>query len=469
MPKADVMIRISVSALLAVFFCHTLTAGAAERPNFVVIFCDDLGYGDLSCFGHPSIKTPHLDAMAAEGQKWTNFYVAACVCTPSRAGLLTGRLPIRNGMCSDTRRVLFPDSSGGLPTSEITIASALKKEGYRTAAVGKWHLGHLPEFLPTSHGFESYLGIPYSNDMDKLDKIDQFLLAEQEKFTSYNVPLLRNKEVIERPTDQRTITKRYTEEAVKKIGEFKEEPFFIYLAHSLPHIPLFRSAEFKDTSANGIYGDVIEEIDWSVGQVRKALKETGVLENTLVVFTSDNGPWERFKTHGGSAGMLRDGKGSTWEGGMREPTVVSWPGTLKPGTVTEIGATLDLLPTFVSLAGGNLPEDRIYDGHDLSDFLKGKTDKSPREAVFYYHGEQLFAVRKGNYKVHFKTKTSYVKQKQAEVHDPALLYHLGHDPGEEWNIAPENPEIIEELTALADEHRKGIKPVKSHLTGRIGE
>jgi len=454
---------------LAALTLMALSSIAAEKPNFVVIFCDDLGYGDLSSFGHPTIKTPNLDLMAAEGQKWTNFYVAACVCTPSRAGLLTGRLPIRNGMCSDTRRVLFPDSSGGLPPSEISIATALKSQGYRSAAVGKWHLGHLPQFLPTSHGFESYLGIPYSNDMDAIKKPNHFELAENETFSAYNVPLIQNEEIIERPVDQRTITKRYTEEAVKKIHELKDEPFFIYLAHSLPHIPLFRSADFKDSSSNGIYGDVIEEIDWSVGEVRAALAKAGVAKNTLVVFTSDNGPWLKFKTHGGTAGMLRDGKGSTWEGGMREPTIMSWPGTIAPAIVHELGSTLDLLPTFVSLAGGELPTDRVYDGHDLAPFLLGDSETSPRDEMFYYHGEQLFAVRKGQYKAHFKTKTSYTDQKVAEVHDPPLLYHLGHDPGEQWNIAAENPEVVAELIALAGSHRDSIETVPSQLVGRIGE
>lgn len=449
-----------------------LAAGlqAGDQPNFVVIFCDDLGYGDLSCFGHPTIKTPNLDQMAVEGQKWTNFYVAACVCTPSRAGLMTGRYPIRNGMCSDNRRVLFPDSAGGLPRSEITIARALKGLGYKTACVGKWHLGHLPEFLPTSHGFDSYFGIPYSNDMNRIKREDQLLLAEREDFEAYDVPLMRDTEEIERPADQRTITKRFAEESVKFIESAAAggEPFFLYLAHSLPHIPLFRSAESKDTSTAGIYGDVIEEIDWSAGQIRAALEKAGVAENTLVVFTSDNGPWLTFNTHGGSAGLLREGKGSTWEGGMREPTVMWWPGKLKPGIVHDMGSTLDLFPTFVKLAGGQIPDDRTYDGVDISPALFG-TGPSGRDEMFYYHGQQLFAVRQGEFKAHFQTKISYTGQKEAESHDPPLLYHLGHDPREKFDVAKGNEAVIAEIRKLAEAHKASIEPVASHLESRISE
>lgn len=468
LPKVGIMIQRSLHFALTclLFLVSFADSKAAEtRPNIVVIFCDDLGYGDLACFGNPTIKTPNLDRMATEGQRWTNFYVAACVCTPSRAGLMTGRLPIRNGMCSDKRRVLFPDSDGGLPPSEITIARALKDAGYHTSAIGKWHLGHLPEYLPTSHGFDSYFGIPYSNDMDKVEKTDHYTLAENERFEAYNVPLMRDKEIVERPADQRTITRRYTEEALKTIRERKEDPFFIYLAHSLPHIPLFRSEKFKDISMAGIYGDVIEEIDWSVGQVLDTLRAEGIAENTLVVFTSDNGPWLLFKTHGGSAGLLRDGKGSTWEGGMREPTVMWWPGKLKEGVVQEMGCTLDLLPTFVALAGGKLPTDRTYDGYDLSPVLFG-TGSSPRDTMFYYHGEQLFAVRKGPFKAHFQTKTSYVGQKEAKQHEPPLLYHLGNDPSEKYDIAPQHSEVITEIRKLAETHRASIEPVENQLEKR---
>ncbi len=470
-----VLVLLPCATILLHNGCKTDNAQDTEKPNFVVIFADDLGYGDLGVFGHPTIKTPELDKMAHEGQKWTNFYVAAPVCTPSRAGLLTGRLPIRSGMCSDKRRVLFPDSNGGLPQSEITIARALKGNGYKTAAIGKWHLGHKSPYLPTDHGFDSYFGIPYSNDMDKTGKGNHFKLAEEETYQAYNVPLMRDDKIIERPADQRTITKRYTEEAVKKINEFKEEPFFIYLAHNLPHIPLFRSGEFKGTSLAGIYGDVIEEIDWSVGQIIETLKEQGIAENTLVVFTSDNGPWHVFKTHGGSSGLLQGAKGGTFEGGMREPTIMWWPGNIKPGVVMDMATTMDLLPTFCSLSGAELPNDRKYDGYDISPLIKG-TGKSQRDVVFYYRGEQVFAIRKGNYKAHFITQLEYgssaahsisdehlnIKNSPTFLEEP-LLYNVAEDPSERWNIANEHPEIIAEIKEIMEEHRAGIKPVENQL------
>jgi len=453
------------------------------RPNYIIVFCDDLGYGDLSSFGHPTIQTPHLDQMAAEGQKWTNFYAAACVCTPSRAALLTGRYAIRSGMCSDERRVLFPNSAGGLPQAEVTIAEVLKKAGYATAAVGKWHLGHLPQFLPTRHGFDSYWGIPYSNDMNRTVRdVSQFQLAEEENYQAYDVPILKNEKEVERPADQRTITRRYTDKAVEFIrahsGQARDskskeavpapKPYFLYLAHSMPHIPLFRSDEFGGTSEAGIYGDVIEEIDASVGRILEAVKN-GAGRQTYVFFTSDNGPWLRFRTHGGSAGLLRDGKGSTWEGGMREPTVMwSWPHPLDRGVVHEMGSTLDFLPTFCALAGIPEPANRLLDGYDLSPALHGRSE-SPREEMVYYHGEQVFAVRKGPYKAHFKTKTSYVGQRKAESHDPPLLFHLGQDPSEKFPIQDDHPGILEELTALKEAHESSVEPVENQLVKRIPE
>ena len=454
--------------LLTVLCCAAPLVWAADatRPNIVVVFCDDLGYGDLGCFGHPSIATPNLDQMAAEGQKWTEFYVAACVCTPSRAALQTGRYPIRNGMCSSKRRVLFPDSKGGLPASEVTIAEVLKSNGYATHAIGKWHLGHLPQYLPTSHGYDSYFGTPYSNDMDALASAPKGRAKFNDPKPEYfNVPLMRDEEIVERPANQHTITKRFTQEAVRLIRQEKGNPFFIYLAHNLPHVPLFVSENFTDVSHRGLYGDVIEEIDWSVGQILSTLRAEGLEENTLVVFTSDNGPWRVFRQQGGSSGLLRDGKGSTWEGGMREPTIFWWPGKVKPGVVMDMGSTLDLLPTFASISGSKAPADRTMDGYDLSPRLFG-SGPSPRTEMYYYHGEECYAVRSGAFKAHFQTKTSYVGQKQAEVHDPPLLYHLGHDPGEEYNVAAHHADVIERLRGLKKRHEESVEAVENQLIRR---
>ncbi len=455
---------------VVVFLSGTSMARAGEKPNFVIIFCDDLGYGDLSCFGHPTIHTPHLDRMAMEGQKWTSFYAAASVCTPSRAGLMTGRLPIRNGMCSDRRRVLFPDSARGLPASEITLAEALKEAGYATAAVGKWHLGHLPEYLPTANGFDSYYGIPYSNDMDRIAGIEprgrEGLMKPKSAY--WNVPLMQDDKIIERSPNQSYLTRNYAREAVAFIdrrAEDEETPFFLYLAHSMPHVPIFASSAFSGSSQAGRYGDVIEEIDWSVGEVLGALKKYDLEENTVVVFTSDNGPWLSFKTHGGSAGHLRDGKGSTWEGGMREPTVFWGPGTVQPGMIHEMGSTLDLFATFLDLAGEDLPEDRVYDGASLAPVLTG-TGHSPRQQMFFYHGEQLYAVRLGEYKLHFTTKIEYVGQKPLK-HDPPLLFHLDEDPGEKFDVAMDHSEVVEAMVALAEAHQRSFVPPPSQLEDRL--
>ena len=438
------------------------TVQADDRPpNFIVIFCDDLGYGDLGCFGHPTIATPHLDQMAAEGQKWTQFYVAAPVCTPSRAGLMTGRLPIRSGLCSPKRRVLFPDSAGGIPDSEITIAEALKGAGYATGMVGKWHLGHLPQYLPHRHGFDQWFGVPYSNDMDRNKKGPKGWEAFLDpKYEYWDVPLHRNDEVVERPTDQRTITRRYGDEAVAFIDSNKDKPFFLYLAHSMPHVPLFRSDRFIDRSERGFYGDVIEEIDESVGKVLDAVRTRGISQNTVVIFTSDNGPWLEYGDMGGSAGLLRAGKGTTFEGGMRVPTIIWWPGTAKPEVVTDTGATLDLLPTFCSLAAVDLPADRVYDGGDLSVRIRG-TGPSPRKSVFYYRGDVLYALRNGPWKMHFRSRPrSGAKE---TIHEIPLLFHLEHDPSEKKDLAKKYPEVIERLQAVAEAHTSTLTPVENQM------
>jgi arylsulfatase A len=367
-------------------------------------------------------------------------------------------------MCSDTRRVLFPNSGGGIPASEVTMAEALKDAGYATACVGKWHLGHLPQFLPTNNGFDFYFGIPYSNDMDRVNDAPKGRESFWNPQVEYwNVPLMRNLEVAERPADQTTITKRYTAEAVSFIEQNKDGRFFLYLPHSLPHVPLFRSKEFEGRSLRGLYGDVVEEIDWSVGQVLETLRRLQLHENTIVWFTSDNGPWLTFNDHGGSAGLLRDGKGTTWEGGMREPSICWWPGTIPAGQVSaELGTTMDIYVTNLALAGAKKPTDRHLDGYDLTDMLKGRTE-SPRKEVLYYRGTRLMAMRVGPWKAHFITQESYTGNNKAIEHDPPVLYHLEVDPSEKWNVADDHPEMIEAIKRAAARHQETVETVPSQL------
>lgn len=440
-------------------------ADAQDRPNFVIVFCDDMGWGDLSCYGHPTISTPYLNQMANEGTRLTQFYVSSSVCTPSRAGLLTGRYPVRSGMCGK-RRVLFPDSVGGLPDSELTIAEALHAAGYETAMVGKWHLGHLPEYLPTQHGFDSYFGIPYSNDMDRVTPRGMTYRESfvQPNWRHFNVPLMNGTaggavDVIERPTDQRTITRRYTEQAVSFLRRHaSDQPFFLYLAHSLPHVPLFRSEDFVDKSRAGLYGDVIEEIDWSVGQILGTLRDLELANNTMVVFTSDNGPWLTFGDQGGSAGPLRNGKGTTFEGGMRVPGLFWMPETIPEGVVSaELASTLDLLPTMASMAHVELPQDLVLDGHDLSEMLVNQSS-SPRESMFYYRDFRLMAIRHGRYKAHYMTQDSYVPGSNVSTeHDPPLLYDLEIDLGERRDISTSNQSVLEEIQAIKVAHDADMK------------
>ncbi len=426
-------------------------ARAADRPpNFVILFADDLGYGDLACYGHPTIRTPALDRMAAEGMRFTQFYSAACVCTPSRAALMTGRLPIRSGMCSDSRRVLFADSASGIQDSEVTLAEALKAKGYATACVGKWHLGHLPQYLPMRHGFDSYFGIPYSNDMKP-------------------TPLMRDEQVIEEPAVQETLTPRYTDEAVRFITAHKDEPFFLYLPYTFPHTPLHASEKFRGTSPRGLYGDVVEEVDWSVGRILDTLRERGLAENTLVFFTSDNGPWLIRELKGGSAGLLRDGKGSTWEGGMREPGIAWWPGRIRPGVVNRsVTSTMDLFTTLLTLAGAEIPRDRVIDGVDLTPVLFGRAE-SVRDTYIYYRGTRLMAVRQGPWKAHLITQDAYgPRADKPEIHNPPLLYHLDQDPSEKYNVADQHPGVVQKLLALIERHRADLVPAPSQLESRIG-
>lgn len=446
-------------------------SGEIRSPNIVVVFADDLGYGDLPSYGHPTIQTPNLDGLAADGQRWTSFYVAASVCSPSRAGLLTGRLPIRTGMYGTlpSTRVLFPDSTGGLPESEITIAEALRARGYATGVIGKWHLGHLPEYLPARHGFDYWYGLPYSNDMDRTVDLPGF---EDPKYYEprseyWNVPLMRNGETLERPAQQETLTRRYTEEAVAFIETNADRPFFLYVPHTMVHIPLFRDEAFVGHSRAGRYGDALEEIDWSVGRIVETLEARGLANDTLVVFTSDNGPWLPFREHGGSAGPLRMGKGTTWDGGVRVPAIVSWPGHIRPGVVMDLGSTLDLFPTFVRLAGGGLPEDRIIDGVDLTPTLLDGAP-SPRQVMPFYRYGELYAFRKGRYKAHFITQGEYGQGTEREEHAQPLLFDLDVDPGEQFDIAGSHPEVVADLIAEVDRHRATVERAPSQFDTRAG-
>ncbi len=423
---------------------------SANKPNFIIIFCDDLGYGDLGCFGSKKHRTPNIDRMAAEGMRFTSFYATACCCTPSRASLMTGCYPRRVNMhVSDTGfAVLLPVSRKGLNPDEITIAELLKPRGYATACIGKWHLGDQPEFLPTRQGFDYYYGIPYSNNMGK-----------KPNFPSWPpLPLMQNEKVIEAPADQNTLTKRYTEETIKFITANKDRPFFIYLPHTMPHGPLHASEQFRGKSANGLYGDVVEEIDWSTGQILTTLKKLDIDDRTLVVFTSDNGATGG---KGRSNAPLRGNKGTTWEGGMREPCVVRWPGKIPAGkTCDELASILDLLPTLARLAGTKPPNDRIIDGKDIWLLMAGKTDaKSPHEAFYYYQMGQLQAVRSDKWKLHLPLKLRRRLVKSDISESVLQLYDLEADISETTNVAEKHPDIVKHLLVLAKKARKYLGDV----------
>jgi arylsulfatase A-like enzyme len=422
-----------------------------RRPNLVLIFADDLGYGDLSCYGHPIIRTPNLDRLAAEGMRFTQYYSANPLCSPSRASLMTGRLHVRTGV----NRVLFPDSTGGLPESEITVAQALKPLGYATCCVGKWHLGHLPRYLPTTRGFDHYFGIPYSNDMS----LSQWPAAYggapgapqlQRYRTLPEIPLMRDAKVIESNPDQSQLTSRYTAEACAFIRDSakKRQPFFLYFPHTFPHVPLYAGAAFKGRSKRGIYGDAVEELDHSVGEVLKTLRESRAGENTLVLFTSDNGPAKMEhpgrEGTGGSAGLLRDFKGTTWEGGVREPFIAHWPGRIRAGQITHAFAeAYDVFPTLLAAAGGNLPAGREYDGVDLGAVLfRGEPGREPLH--FYYAVDQVRGVRKGPWKLHLVQRPKTGQSTE--------LYNLEQDPSERFDLAARFPQRVHELSALIESH-----------------
>ena len=441
---------------ILLFFLLALSA-SAEKPNFVIIFTDDQGYGDLGCFGSTTIKTPHIDRMAKEGRKFTNFMVASPVCTPSRAALLTGCYPKRVGM---HQHVLFPASTKGLNPTTYTIADHLKSQGYATACFGKWHLGHHPETLPQKHGFDTYFGIPYSNDMNHPDNkgkprggskgMDVLWDDPESTLTKWKTPLMENEKIVELPVDQRTVTRRYTDRAIDFIKKNKEKPFFVYLPHSMPHIPLYVPDEIRDTDPKNAYINVIEHIDAQVGRVVDFLREQKLDQNTYVIFTTDNGPWLQFQHHGGSAGPLRAGKGTTFEGGQRVPCVMWAPGNIPAGTTCdELTGTIDLLPSIAALTGAALPADQKIDGLDISGAILGK-GKSPRDEFVYYSSNgTLQGLRQGSHKLLIVGPRNPKKNPKAKIQ--TYLFNLEKDLGEQNNLAAEYPKLVAKLTARMKE------------------
>ena len=479
------MTRSASRVLLAALVLQaSVAARAAESaptalPNVVVIFCDDLGYGDLACYGNPLIKTPNLDRLAAEGTRFTQFYAAQAVCSASRAGLLTGCYPNRVGI----HGALGPHSKIGLSSGEMTLAELLKQRGYATGMAGKWHLGDAPQFLPTRHGFDEWLGLPYSNDMWPLHpdyvKLSADLAKRKQGYP--DLPMFEGERILKPALtgdDQAQLTTRYTERAVQFIERNQSRPFFFYLAHNMPHVPLFVSDKFKGKSAAGLYGDVIQEIDWSVGQVLAALKKFNLEQRTLVIFTSDNGPWLSYGNHAGSAGPLREGKGTSWDGGVREPCIVRWPGKVPAGRVSgEPWMTIDLLPTLARLTGAKLPEHKI-DGLDVWAVIAGEPGaKNPHEAYFiYYEMNQLQAVLSGHWKLQLPhtyrtldgkpggrdgTPAAY---QQRKITQPEL-YDLAADIGEARDVAAQNPEVLKRLQALAEQARADLGDSLSQREG----
>jgi arylsulfatase len=464
------MKKYSLFSLIAAFLSFAAPAftQTAKQPNFIIILADDLGYGDLSAYGHPTIRTPNLDKMALEGTRFTQFYVAANVCSPSRAALLTGRLPIRNGVfgTNSANKVFFTNSTSGLPKRETTLAKALKGKGYQTAIVGKWHLGSLPEYLPLNYGFDSYFGIPYSNDMGKESA---FPMRDAKTGASANppLPLYRNDKVLETEPDQNLLTKRFTSEVTDLITKNRSKPFFIYYASPFPHVPLHASPDFAGKSKRGPYGDVVEELDWSVGQILNKLKELKLDKNTFVVFLSDNGPWlikSMIDETGGSAGLLYEAKASTYEGGMRVPAIAWMPGTVKNQISSAVATSMDLYPTILQMAGIAQQKSNTLDGNNIGGILTGKTDKIT-DIVYYYDANNLYAIRKGAYKAHFKTNASY-SQKPAEEHNPPLLYNLEHDPSEKFEIGKKHPEVVAEIVEAYKKHLEGVTTVEAELDKR---
>lgn len=430
-----------LAVVLSTVMSPTLASAENLKPNIIIIFVDDLGYADIGPFGSGH-STPNLERMARDGRRFTSFYSTSPVCTPSRASLMTGCYPRRVGMAHNERGqwVLFPGNHKGLNPDEFTIAELLKEQGYATACVGKWHLGDQTRFLPTRQGFDSYFGIPFSNDMGYHDPVRGFP----------PLPLMRNETVIEEEPDQRLLTQRYTEEAIKFIKANRTQPFFLYLPHTMPHIPIYVSDQFLKQSGNGLIGDAVQEIDWSTGRILDTLKELNIEDNTLVVFTSDNGGTFRSKS---SNDPLRGQKGEVWEGGMRVCTLMQWPGVIPAGTdCHELTTTMDLLPTIAEITGGELPEERLIDGRNIWPLITGQPEaKTPHDAFYYYWMNHLCAVRSGNWKLH----VSYIQRDRIGMTQTQVteLYDLENDIGETTNVAAENPEVVKRLKELIKKTR----------------
>ena len=440
------------SLLLSLLFLNS-TVGEVSKPNFIIIFADDQGYGDLSCFGSKTIRTPNIDRLATQGRKFTSFMVASPVCTPSRAALMTACYPKRVGM---HQHVLFPSSTKGLHPEEHTIADHLKLQGYATACFGKWHLGHHPEVLPTSNGFDTYMGIPYSNDMNHPDNkgkprggtagMDILWNDPESTLTLWKTPLFENEEIIELPVDQRTVTRRYTQKAIAFIEAHQDSPFFIYLPHSMPHIPLYVPDDIRDPDPKNAYINTIEHIDTEVGRLLDAVDQFNLSANTYVIYTTDNGPWLQFKHHGGSAGPLRAGKGTTFEGGQRVPCLIRGPG-IPAGTVCDqLTGTIDVLPTIAAITGTALPEDKKIDGMDVTGLWEGTAVQSPRnEFVHYTSVGKLEGLRQGDWKLLVKQASSRRNQQGEKKLPQMMLFDLKNDLGEQNNLAGQYPEIVQKL------------------------
>lgn len=472
--------------LLAIFLLFTKSLpiqsqqvnSVSQRPNIVVIFTDDQGYADLGSFGAEDIPTPNLDAMAEEGVRLTNYYAAQPVCSASRAGLLTGCYPNRIGI----HNALMPNSKIGINPEEETLAELLKAQGYATGIFGKWHLGDSPEFLPTRHGFDTFFGIPYSNDMWPHHP------QQGPVFNFDPLPLYEQEEVLMYLDDQTELTREITRRSVEFINENRERPFFLYVPHPQPHAPLFVSDAFKGKSGRGLYGDVIMEIDWSAGQIMEALEQNGLTENTLVIFTSDNGPWLSYGNHAGSAYPLREGKGTSWEGGVREPCVIKFPGRLPEGLVIDTPVmAIDFLPTLVQLAGAEMPKLKI-DGKNIWPLLAGETTKSPQDAYFfYYHVNELQAMRQGDWKLVFPHRYRSMKGQEPgkdglpgnythfNVEAPEL-YNMVTDKEEQFNVAANHPDLVAVLLALAETMRDRLGDAlteregsENRMPGRVAE